>query len=134
MPHISKRKIDTKTRRKLEEHLVSILLDTDFNTREKIFRELFTETEKLMLAKRIAIILGLEINLSTYAISEKIKVSPSTVARFENKIQLGKYPHLIKWLKKYSGKRRKVLDMILELAALPFEIAYKSKTSYKKRF
>lgn len=68
-----------------------------------VFDELFTKTEKLMLAKRLAIILLLDQGESIYAIENTLKVSPSTVARISLAYEEGKFTNLIKEIKNQVG-------------------------------
>ena len=56
---------------------------------------LFTKTEKVMLAKRLAIIVMLDYKESIYAIERSLKVSPSTVARFSLQYERGVYRELL---------------------------------------
>jgi uncharacterized protein YerC len=67
------------------------------------FGELFTQTEKLMLAKRLAIVFMLEQKESIYAIEQVLKVSPSTVARMSVKHENGGYEELISEIKKHQS-------------------------------
>lgn len=53
------------------------------NQRKLLLAELLTDTEKIMLAKRLAVIFLLAKNVPPYRIWNRLKISPSTVARFE---------------------------------------------------
>lgn len=102
MPHISKKKLNQDTIKKLEKYIISIIKDTGTKTRVNIFNELLTKTEKVMLAKRIAILFLLRKGLSSYKISELLGVSSSTVDRFENSMDFNKYKHTVDWVWKNS--------------------------------
>ena len=56
MPHVSKRKVGDKTKQGLEKNLFAVLLETTSFERQRIFRELYTPTERVMFAKRIGMI------------------------------------------------------------------------------
>ena len=80
MPHVSKNKIDVKTMTKIKKDLISVIIKP--HSKKTIVEELFTETEYIMLAKRLAIILLITKGVSKYRISKNLKVSISTVLRF----------------------------------------------------
>ncbi len=68
-----------------------------------LFNELFTKTEKLMIAKRLAIIYLISQKESLYAIEQTLKVSPSTVARMSYKYEKGNYKELVKEIREQSS-------------------------------
>ena len=128
MPHISKKKLDEKILSQLEKHMLSILRDSGSKERVLVFQELLTKTERIMLAKRIAMLLLLKKKMSLYRISELLGVSPSTVSRFENAVSRGKYKQTVKWVWKNSEEG--AMDAFLEsLASLAFT---GRKQSFKK--
>jgi len=118
MSHISKKDIDNKIKQQLQKNLVDLLKNTGSGTRVHIFEELFTETERTMLAKRIGIILLLKKGLSPYKISQLLGVSPSTAERFNNMKELGKYEYTTKWVWQRSkeGSMEKILESLVSLA------------------
>ena len=59
-----------------------------------VFSEFFTRTEKIMFAKRLAVIAMLKKGVSTYMISEALAMSPSTTERMRNAYEKGKYRHV----------------------------------------
>ena len=67
-----------------------------------VLHALLTKTEKVMLAKRLAIIYMLENGESWYRIQHTLKVSPSTVERLSHACDLGIYDAL---RKKIGAKR-----------------------------
>ena len=120
MPHVSKHALAQKVISELENRITTIISDTGPKSRAKIFKEVLTKTERMMIAKRLTMIYLVQKGTATHQISEMLKVSPSTVARFEVKLERGYFKHTASWLKKYSGID-KVLKLILDLAAIPFE-------------
>src|SRR3989344_399934 len=97
MPHISRRKLSKEHFNKL---LVELLksLERSFKKGETkpVFYEFFTYTERAMFAKRLAVIAMLDRGVSSYAISEVLRMSPSTVDRMALKHERGKYTAIIK--------------------------------------
>lgn len=82
MPQISKvpikKSIETKIRRAFSQSLANISSESEM---EKYIFDLFTPTERVMLAKRLAIAALLVKGVTYLEISQKLKVSTSTVAR-----------------------------------------------------
>lgn len=104
MPHISKRFLQKEKYLEIHKQLYKIIKELSRTGGAKlIFDELFTKTEKLMLAKRLAIILLLDKDESIYAIENTLKVSPSTVARISLLCEEGKFKDLVKEIKKQTG-------------------------------
>ena len=110
MPHISGRKLKSKTLKKLNDKFLSTFENAHrqhgFN---KVFRELFTYTEKIMLAKRLAIIFLLSKQIPQHRIVKALKVSPSTVAKMSLKLELEKYNSI---LKIFDQKKSGLVDFI----------------------
>lgn len=98
MPHISKRKLSKEHFNKLVLELIKSL-ERSFKKGETklVFYELFTYTERAMLAKRLAVIAMLAKGVSSYAIAEVLLMSPSTVDRMSLKYERGKYEGIIKY-------------------------------------
>ncbi len=120
MPHISKRKIHSSIKVDANSRLFSLLIEEGSYLRKKVFSELFTYTERIMLLKRIALLLLISKGHSIYAISELLGMSTSTVKRFYHSTQIGKYKETLRWLKKIHLKN-KILRQIVKLVAIPFE-------------
>lgn len=110
MPHISKRKIDKKLWRKISEQVLTVFARAKNNQKlYSIFNELFTQTERIMFSKRIAIVLMLENNTPQHHIADMLGVSPSTVARASLNIQLGKYDSIISLSKREKIDLEKII-------------------------
>lgn len=110
MPHISKKKLNKETITRLNKKLMATFEDAHGkNGLSKIFRELFTYTEKIMLAKRLAIILLLHKEIPQHRIVDMLLVSPSTVAKMSLNLETGKYNSIIKIVKQ---RKTGLLDLI----------------------
>ncbi len=133
MPHVSKRKISNAARKDLDGHLLSFLDEADARTRQRIFKELLTKTERLMIAKRLAMIILLEEDNSLYQIENTLAVSPSTAARFSQSLDGGAYEHTRTWIKRYKGLHP-FLRLLIDLAATPFEARRESFAKRIKRY
>jgi Trp operon repressor len=124
MPHVSTKKLSVKIISELEKNLDIILVAMSGNQRKNIFRELLTKTERLMIAKRIAITLLVDRGLSAYKISEYLAISPSTGERFQRMHAHGRLTHTSTLIKKYKGIHR-ITTLIADLL-MPFQSPRKS--------
>lgn len=97
MPHVSKRFLERKQFLQIHRELFKTITQLSRAGKTSLgLGELFTKTEKIMLAKRLAIVFMLDRNESIYAIGQILKVSPSTVARISVKYEKGDYSELLK--------------------------------------
>jgi len=119
MPHVSKRKIDAKFSEKLFKKLLSVLGKAqDKKYLSSVITELFTETEKIMLAKRLAIILLLSNNIPQHKIVDILKVSPTTVAKASLQIEIGKYNTILKISQREKLDLEKIVWNILTIGGI----------------
>ena len=118
MPHISghvpEKKIQDKIFTALISHLTAKGSSKD---RQKFAFELLTHTERIMLAKRLAIICMLGEGYSFEDIQETLRVSPSTVGRIWEGMQKGNYKQISKIVTK--GLSADILDFIEKVLSLP---------------
>jgi len=114
MPHISKKKLDQKTLEKIFKKLIIILGRAQNHKKlAPILDELLTETEKIMLAKRLAIVLMLSGNTPQHRISEALLVSPSTITRMSLSLEIGKYDLIRNISKKDRIDLEKIIWLLL---------------------
>lgn len=94
MPKISKNKLDKNAYDFLSNNLIGAL--TDLNEKKDVaslMDSLFTQTERLMIAKRLAIAVLLERGLSYKKISSLLKVSSVTIGFVKNSIMKNSNPY-----------------------------------------
>ncbi|OGJ04099.1 hypothetical protein A3G06_00050 [Candidatus Nomurabacteria bacterium RIFCSPLOWO2_12_FULL_46_14] len=97
MPHLSKRKLNLEHLRELERELVHSLERSFLKTKTRfVFNEFFTKTERIMFAKRLAVIAMLQKGISSYMIAEALFMSPSTTERMLLAYEQDKYQNIIK--------------------------------------
>ena len=119
MPHISKKKIKKEHLQKLYGELSDVLERTARNSWTRLFlRDFLTKTEKIMLAKRFAVIYLLSEDVPHSYITESLGMSPTTIARMSLKYEIGKYSAILKIAKKEKRDIWSVLEKILR-AGLP---------------
>ncbi len=112
MPHVSKRELDEAIKKKLFDQLFTTFKEARSYNVGFVIKELLTPTEKMMLAKRLAVVLLLDKGLPQHTIAEHLKVSTSTVIRTSLDIENGRYDKVIKIS---GGKKEHLLEVIIKL-------------------
>lgn len=107
MPHISSEKLDEDIIHKIFSQLVRTLEKaSDKRATKYLASELFTHTERIMLAKRLAAILLVDKGVPQHVVADQLHMSISTISKIALKIEMGKY----RAIRNISGKRRE--DML----------------------
>lgn len=119
MPHVSSKKLNKENLQKLYNEFASALEKSAKKSWIKMFlNDFLTRTEKIMLAKRFAVILLLSNGIPVSYIANSLCMSETTVFRMYNRYDIGKYNLLLKSIKKENGEIWKILEKILK-AGLP---------------
>jgi len=101
MPQVSRRFIDKKTQDKIFSLFISSLIKCNSQDRAlKLVEDLFTPTEKIMFAKRVAIAYMLQEGYDYRFISQTLKVSTTTIGLLSS------------WLKIKGEGIRKIIEEI----------------------
>ncbi len=100
MPHISSKKLKKENLQKLYNEFSAALEKTSRKSEAKFFlNDLLTRTEKIMLAKRFAVIYLLSKDVPQSYISDALFMSPTTVSKMSLKHEIGKYSSLLRAIK-----------------------------------
>lgn len=120
MPHVSSKKLKKEILDRLYTEFGKALEKSAQKSRTKFFiGDLLTKTEKIMLAKRFAIIYLLSQDVPVSYIVESLGVSYPTLSRMSLKYDIGKYSSLLKTLaEKDKTNIWGILEKILK-AGLP---------------
>lgn len=119
MPHISSKKLKKEFLNKLYLEFGTALEKSAKKSWLKFFlNDFLTRTEKIMLAKRFAVIYLLSKDLPFSYISDSLCMSPTTISRMSLKYELGKYSALLNTIKTKDENIWKILEKILR-AGLP---------------
>ena len=118
MPHISTKKISDEHFKKIYQQLIS-LFDTAGTKRKSdlLLGEILTDTEKIMLAKRLSIVYLLDEGVSTHNISDTLSVSPSTVSRISLNYENNKYKYIKNILAKNKQAIWESLEEVIRIGA-----------------
>ncbi|MFY9462259.1 MAG: Trp family transcriptional regulator [Candidatus Sungiibacteriota bacterium] len=124
MPHISKQKLDKEVLRSINDRLVDIL--ADITLKEDIhdfINDLLTRTERIMLAKRLAIVVMLHKGYPFGVIRRTLKVSESTISAMRDRTDRGGkgFEKALRRLEKDKRLEKFIanLDRIIRLFAMP---------------
>lgn len=119
MTHISSKKLKKETLNKLYDQFGKALEKSSRKSGVSFFLgDLLTRTEKIMLAKRFAVIYLLAQGLPTSYIAESLRMSYTTITKMSIKYETGKYSLLLGTLEKSNTDIWKILEKILR-AGLP---------------
>ena len=91
MTNVSKHKLKQKIQQKLFNQFTNVFIVADERKLASLFDALFTDAEKIMFIKRIAIIFMLSKGVSMYAIAKSLHVSETTVRTQREKLSEGQY-------------------------------------------
>lgn len=104
MPHISKKYLDRKVFLAMYERFYDTLVSLRNKSESvRLTNELLTPTERVMIAKRLAILYLIHKGHSIYEVEQTLKVSPSTVARYQLKHDSKDFDFLLSIFKKSDG-------------------------------
>jgi Trp operon repressor len=109
MPHISKKKLEEEQVNDLFLQIVYVMdRAADRGKLEQALRELLTPTEKVMLAKRLAVVSMLSQDMSVFDIAESLSMSPSTIDLMSLKHEIESYSTLVE----HGLRKRDIGDVI----------------------
>jgi len=133
MPHISSKKLKKETLNKLYDQLGKSLEKSANRSGAKFFLgDLLTRTEKIMLAKRFAVIYLLAQGVPTSYIAESLGMSYTTILKMSLKHDVGKYSLLLKTIEKEKTDIWKILEKILRAGLPPIAGRGRWKFLYNK--
>lgn len=89
MPHVSRKMVPEETKKILKEALVFVFSNLKPDEVKKAFSSLLTETEQIMLAKRLGISFLLNENIDDVNIADTVKTTRQTVARIRLQLKAG---------------------------------------------
>ncbi len=122
MTNISKQALSLKTKEQLFAQFVDLFSSGNKNQRRTLFSSLFSESEQVMFIKRLAIVLLLVEEYSTYRISKTLLVSDSTVRTIQAQYRAGRFDSIVGTMRKKSFDKKefwKTLDLLLRCGLPP---------------
>ena len=122
MNHISKKKLEDSTLDKIQDKFIATITNLKSSkVGDSFLKEFFTETEKILFAKRLAVIIMLNNDFSYYRINKILKVSTSTSKRMHEKLLFGDYNSILKVFKKRRDREIfwNELDVLIRVGMPP---------------
>ncbi len=114
MTHVSKRKLKKQDFEKIYNQLSRIFSKAKTHKdSEKLFSEFLYPSEKVMLAKRLAIIFMVIEKIPDRKIAELLSVSTSTIGRIIDKYSAGEYTYLESLIKKNASSFWDILGIFI---------------------
>ena len=126
MPHLSKQKLTAEARQEIEANVTSLLSELNAKTRRLMVRELLTATERLMIAKRLTLLILLNHGVSIRKICKLLKISPSTVTRFQLHTTENRYKETLSWIDSSRRTNHALINLLSDLLSIPFKAQRKS--------
>ncbi len=121
MTNISKRALNKEFEKELFTQFITLFSTSRKEQNAKLFSSLFTESERIMFIKRLAIIVLIQKKASTYKIAQKLHVSDATARAIQRKIGNGSLDPILTHIQKRSFDADafwETVDLILR-AGLP---------------
>jgi len=107
MTNVSKNKLDGATQQKLFAQFGALFAQSNQKHITNLFEALFTDSEKIMFMKRLAVILMIAEGHSTYTVAKALHVSDKTARDIKVKLLLGSYDDIIKATKHKNFDNKK---------------------------
>jgi len=102
MTNISKQKLNKQTEQKLFTQFTQIFKNANEAMLAELFDALFTDTEKVMFIKRVAMVFMFSKGVSRYAIEHALNVSENTVRVHRARFDAGQYDPIVTMTRKRS--------------------------------
>jgi len=106
MAHVSRKKLKKHISHKIYMQLVKTISSGSMKHKEEILRELLTQTEQVMLAKRLAAVAMLAQGVSSYRVWRILGLSSATTRRFQREMDNGSYRSIAGLIKKKKDRER----------------------------
>ena len=112
MAHISKNKPDSGLLQLIFNELSTHIAKVDKRTAPRFLHELLTETEQIMIAKRMTAIVMLSQNIGVYKIATRLQMSTSTVRLIAFAYENGKYDNIVNSINKSKKDKEHFWELI----------------------
>ena len=121
MTNVSRHKLNKEFEKELFSQFIGLFSASNKKHNAELFTSLFTESERIMFIKRLAIIVLLQKKVSAYKIAQKLRVSDATVRSIQEQIATRKFSPIILCIKKKSFDATSFWDTVEKIlsAGLP---------------
>lgn len=118
MTHISRKKIKKEVANELADQFLTFLsLARTKQDARVLARELLSQTERVMLAKRLAVVILLVRGYSFMQIEEALGVTRQTTVRLWRETKAGGYEKIIRYARKHTRhfKKESIMDTFIRI-------------------
>jgi uncharacterized protein YerC len=118
MTHVSRKKIKKEIANELADQFLTFLsLARTKQDARTLARELFSQTERVMLAKRLAVVILLVRGYSFTQIEESLGVTRQTIVRLWKGTKMGGYEKIMRYARKHTGhfKKESAMDAFIRI-------------------
>jgi uncharacterized protein YerC len=118
MPHVSKKRIKKEVTTELADQFLTFLSLAQSKKEARILaNELLSQTERVMLAKRLATVVLLVRKYSFTQIQDALGVTRQTVIRVWKDVKAGKYDHITRYAREHTQhfKRETFMDELVRV-------------------
>lgn len=118
MTHVSKKRIKKTVATELADQFLTFLAAARTKSDARVFaNELFSQTERVMLAKRLALVVLLVRGYSFMQIEEALGVTPQTISRIWQDIKDGRYRKIARYAREYTRhfKKETAMDTFIRI-------------------
>ncbi len=120
MTHITKRKIDSGDYQKAQQELVALVARLNKRTAPFFINDLLTESERIMLVKRFAVVFMFHHGYSAYRASDVLGVSISTALKLRAQYEQRKFHDLLGcYSKKEQNRFLEFIELLILAKASP---------------
>ena len=118
MTNVSKHPLTPTQEAELFDQLGVLFSKRTRNQTQELLDDLLSETEKIMLAKRLAILVMLYRKQSLYFIARTLHVSSATVARLQECLEQKQFNHILKTFEKPTPAILEIIQAIDDILHL----------------
>lgn len=112
MTNVSAQQIPAKQQDKLLAELVLMTQSCTSKKAEKILTELLSDSEKIMLVKRLAAIIMLAEGVSQYRVAQTLKLSTASVRTYRVDMKVGRYDTIVATVKNKHFDKKKFFTLL----------------------
>ena len=118
MTHVSQKKIKKEVATELADQFITFLATARTKKDARVLaRELLSQTERVMLAKRLAIVVLLVRGYSFTQIQDVLGVTRQTIVRIWTRVKHGEYAKIVRYARRHTRhfKKESGLDVFMRI-------------------
>lgn len=133
MTNISKKLLSAEAHKKLLQQLSLLFLAAGERHIQALLTAVLSPAEQIMLMKRVAVVLLLHKEKTTYYISKRLLVSDRTVRVVKKEMQAGRYDPLIALVSKKQFDQKKFWSTLEKIVTLGMPTYNENRAAYLRK-